>query len=121
MLPTVSELLTLAADAQRGALVASFRDDAGADLDLVIPCPVAGNGGTPELQRHIPHRYTDKFTGDLHVYATREDTPLAWADAVRLLAQLAPRLDCSQPAQVRVHADMLRAASNGATANNSSS
>jgi hypothetical protein len=114
MLPTVSELLALAADAQRGALVASFRADDGADLDLVIPCPATGNGGAPELQRHVPHRYTDKFTGDQHVYATREDTPLAWSDAMRLLSQLAPRLDRTRPEHARVHADMVRAASRGA-------
>ena len=113
MLPTVSAVLDFAADAQRGALVASFRDSEGAALDLVIPCPATGGDGAAELQRHVPHRYTDKFTGDQHVYATREDTPLAWADALRLLAQLAPRLDHTQPGHARVHADMVRAASRG--------
>ena len=114
MLPTVSEVVALVADPQRGALVASFRDEAGAELDLVIPCPATGHGGAPELQRHVPHQYTDKFTGDLHAYATREDTPLAWPDALRLLAQLGPRVDRTQAEHARVHADMVRAAARGA-------
>lgn len=120
MLPTVNDVVAFAADAQRGALVASFRDSDGAALDLVIPCPATGGGGAAELQRHVPHRYTDKFTGDQHVYATREDTPLAWADALRLLAQLAPRLDRTQPEHARLHADMVRAAASGANPDPSS-
>jgi len=114
MLPTVNDPIAFAADPQRGALVASFRDTDGADLDLVIPCPATGSGGEPQLQRHVPHRYTDKFTGDQHVYATREDTPLAWEDALRLLGELAPRLDRGHPDHARVHADMVRAAARGA-------
>jgi hypothetical protein len=113
MLPAVTDVLDFTVDAQRGALVASFRDSDGAALDLVIPCPATGHGGAAELQRHVPHRYTDKFTGDLHLYATREDTPLAWSDVLRLLDQFAARLDPSQPAHARVHADMVRAASRG--------
>jgi hypothetical protein len=79
MLPALNTVVSLVPDAE-GVPGASFRDAENNEFRLVIPA-----SGEPVLQRFVPHRFTDKFTGDHHVYGTREDTPLAWEDAARLL------------------------------------
>src|SRR5690349_12247976 len=79
MLPTVSTFVSLDPDAE-GIPGATFRDPDDNEFRLVVP-----PSGRPVLQRFVPHRFTDKFTGDHHLYGTREDTPLAWEDAARLL------------------------------------
>ena len=113
MPPQLTQVVSLDAH-EDGSVAASFRDAEGADFTLLFPARRDAAGrhagyGLPELQRHVPHRYTDKFTGDHHAYETREDTPLAWEDAARLLARMAP-LVSAQAAAAAVHREMQRAA-----------
>jgi hypothetical protein len=82
-LPVATTLVSLAAD-DDGAPGATFRDGDDNEFRLALP-----DAGPPVLQRFVPHRFTDKLTGDHHGYITREDTPLAWEDA----AILADRVD----------------------------
>jgi hypothetical protein len=112
MLPDVSELVSL--ERAGGVLGASFRDAGASDFRLVVPICPGDELRQPELHRFVPHRYSDKFTGGLHTYETREDTPLTWDDAARLLARLAPLLAPESDAGA-VYPAMVRAvASRGA-------
>jgi hypothetical protein len=79
-----------------GSLAASFSDADGAYFHLRLP--VIRTDGTftpcgyaaPELERTVPHLYTDKFTGGQHGYETSETITLSWEDGEHLLARLAP-------------------------------
>jgi len=87
-----------------GSLAAAFFDGDGAFFNLRLP--VRRTPGTfspcgyaaPELERSVPHLYTDKLTGGQHGYETRETVTLSWDDGERLMAQLAP-LPAERPAE----------------------
>jgi hypothetical protein len=85
MLPLVMPPVELERDDT--AVVVSFRDHDGSELRFVQ----RGHDPAvlPELQRTVPHRFTDKFMGGTHGYSTREDTPLPWLQAAWLLRCLA--------------------------------
>jgi hypothetical protein len=109
MLPTVQSVEGF--DRDDRALNARFRDDDGMALALVFPAhPRADGWLAPELRREVRHEYTSKFDGDNLAYATREDTPLAWDDAARLLERLAPLADASIPGASDVLPEMRHAA-----------
>jgi ankyrin repeat protein len=76
------KLVSLAAD-QEGVPGVTFRDANDIEFRLALP-----DGTSPVLRRFVPHRFTDKLTGDHHAYVTREDTPLAWEESAKLVDQL---------------------------------
>jgi hypothetical protein len=82
-LPQAATLVSLADD-DAGVRGATFRDPEDNEFRLALP-----DHGPPVLQRFVPHRYTDKLTGDHHAYVTREDTPLAWEQAATLADRVA--------------------------------
>jgi hypothetical protein len=97
MLPLVTGPVAIESD---GAVVeATFRDIDGSELRLLVHVDDASL--VPELQRVVPHEFTDTFTGGHHGYTTREDTTLSWEHAAWLLRSMAmhagqdvaPRLD----------------------------
>lgn len=85
MMPVAMPPVTLERDDT--VVVASFRDHDGNELRFVQH----GHDPSvlPDLQRTVPHRFTDKFMGGTHGYSTREDTPLSWLQAAWLLRCLA--------------------------------
>ena len=98
MLPSVARVESFASDPDGAALRALFQDADGMQVELVLP--VRGDA-EPELHRHVPHVYTNKFDGDNLAYTTREDTPLAWTDALRLLERLAAHAGSGVPGATR--------------------
>ena len=114
MLPSVARLESFAVDRDGGALSALFRDADGMQIELVFP---VREGATreagyeePELHRHVPHVYTSKFDGDNLAYTTREDTPLTWEQAHRLLELLAQHAGADVPGATRWLPEMRHAA-----------
>lgn len=95
-LPVPARLHAVDIDRDDGALAAAFDDAEGAYFRLRLPVRAVPDGSAPcghaapELERSVPHLYTDKFTGGQHGYETRETVTLSWAEGARLLDQLAP-------------------------------
>ena len=95
-LPVPARLSSFDRGRDGASLSASFFDGDGALFTLTLPIRTDGATfaacayGPPDLERCVPHLYTDKFTGGQHGYETRETVTLAWEDGEVLLAQLAP-------------------------------
>jgi hypothetical protein len=102
LIPDVRELVSIDTYRDGGSIGASFLDAMDQHVSLFLHRIVdAGNVVTgyaaPLLQRHVPHEYTSKLDGGLLAYHTREDTPLSWEDAGRLLAAIAPMVPAVAP------------------------
>jgi len=114
MLPSIATLESFGIDRDGTALSALFRDADGMQVELVFPvrrdATRAQGYHEPELHRHVPHVYTSRFDGDNLAYTTREDTPLTWEQAHRLLELLAPHVGPAVPGATRWLPEMRHAA-----------
>jgi hypothetical protein len=94
MLPTPGQLRGFTEGTEDGSRSVRFADVDGGALELFFPVLLDGTAdptprySSPELRREVPHQYTNRFSGGNLDYRTREDTPLTWDDATRLLDAL---------------------------------